>query len=287
MSTKFSMSQLVSFAQKAGVIDGQTGQMILRYAGVDAEKLADPMQLRQALYWQDQAERLAQHPTIQDAIIPAGPPTARQAQQAIVINRSTGQASLVPVNQPVQPARRMPVQRSNAPQYYVQVEPTYAPAPVQATKSAVTITPPQITGQPVQKSHAAPRLYRKVGVNFSGPQPRPIMKAVTEYEPARPGEQIYEKTGANTYRLIQRSAAQELPISPFTGAPSAITALCRRSVGLDAPDVAHQHPYMVEQQRQQQAVMQRAQYESSLPISPFTGKPSSITAMVRDSVGLR
>lgn len=116
--------------------------------------------------------------------------------------------------------------------------------------------------------------------------------------PARFAAAVHRSQAQSTRRpaLVQRSqttAPAQYPVSPITGQPSSLTGLVRRSVGLDGGPTPPQNlpgqkavEYYQQQQIAQQTQAQKAAYEASLPISPYTGQPSSLTQMVRRSVGL-
>lgn len=100
---------------------------------------------------------------------------------------------------------------------------------------------------------------------------------------------------AQVQRSQAATSAPQLPVSPITGRPSTLTQMVRRSVGLDGgptsppplPNPSRKvEEYYQERQIANQMAAQKAAYEQSLPVSPITGRPSSITALARKSVGL-
>lgn len=82
-----------------------------------------------------------------------------------------------------------------------------------------------------------------------------------------------------------QAQAPQLAVSSVTGQPSQIATVIRAGMGLHTGQALNQHPYQVQQQAQRQAQQQKAE-SAGLPISPHTGRPSSLTAWARGSVGI-
>lgn len=220
-----------------------------KWASIDPNALTTrPDLLEQCLYWQDRRDRYIKSPQVQNSYVEVHRAGLNVPSVQGISIRDAARRGLYAEQQPA-PVQQAQVRKG--PQYSVQQTPD------PQLKAAV---------------RNLQRTLDELPARFAAVAQKSQVRAT------RPPAQVQRSQAA--------AQAPQLPISPITGQPSSITALTRRSVGLDGGEVLNQHPYHVEQQRQAQAVATKAQYEQSLPISPITGKPSSITAMARKSVGL-
>jgi len=266
MATVFSIYEVHRIA---GTPPAHVAKMDL-YRGIDPAQLAGRPDLqRDCIFWQQQELNVEQSPLIQQSITARAPGLNIPSPQGMSIAQAARRGLYGQ-----QPAQVQQAQVHKGAVAYVQQAPD--PELQKAARDlqrSINELPARLAAA-VQRSQAtAQRRPDQVQRSRVLSQSKPVLRSLE---------------GG------QAAPAQGLPVSPITGQPSSITGLVRRSVGLDGGPTPPQNlpnqkavEYYQQQQVANQVAVQKAQYEQSLPISPHTGQPSSLTQMVRASVGLK
>lgn len=268
MSTTFSLQQVTALAMRSGAITPYESAAMLEWSKVNPETLTGrPDLLQQALYWQDRTAKLVESPMIQRAIHAAPAPTLsfqkHQPAQAMkaTVNNAMGNHTLQ--------QQTAPQQRSMA--YGQPSQGVVAYDQSQMVKRGPQIQAPDLTGALVGVKRALDELPARFAALAQRSEAR---------QQRQRGQVVWRGAGGSTLTRVESAQQQpQLPVSPFTGQPSQIRAAVLHTTG-QPQQALNQHPYYQQQQAEYQAMQQRASYEASLPISPFTGQPSSIRAAI-------
>jgi hypothetical protein len=288
--------ELLKLCMKAGLTDPYGAAAIVEWSKVPYSKLIGRPDLeQQKKHYEAREQALRENPTVQKAIQPAPSPTLspKKHQSAAVVqdmirrgwsnDTMTGQAPQQRSHTYGQQAQ--PVQRGGY--VYYDATPNHRLSQQLTAPAGAYLNEPQMTVKAeVQQIQGAleqvKRNLEALARRFQKPKVKPQTEAqklaakLTKLAQVRRSGAIQPKKAA----VQQPAPAPALPISPFTGQPSSITAAVRATTMGEPNPTLGQHPYQVQQAIEAQALQQRAAYDNSLPISPFTGQPSSIRAAI-------
>lgn len=281
MSTQFSLNQLFELHKTP---PGQR-QWLQWAANTDPDSLrGNPQALQVLLNLQQTVKAMIESPLTQKNI------TATPAQgqglnlpqpQGLTIRAAMDAQAYQSGRVPQQPpAQAVPQQRSRV-QYFVQQNAAPAPQPQPQLIQAPNLNKVEARQSQAIVKRAGAKYYRLTGKR--GTSGNPQARRLAADETPRVGD--YQRVGDNWSVIAEAQpaksqAANQLPVSPYTGRPSQIRAVVLKSVGEPQPAL-NQPQYAIDQQVKA-AVMPTVE----MAISPVTGKPSSLTATVRRSVGL-